>query len=397
MTHRSSTPPRVTRRAVLRGLGAATVTAGVTWATMSTGLADSSPTSKRPPKDLRLGGAFDRFVAELAAQDKFSGTVLLAHQGRPILTRTYGMANQQQAVANRPDTIFNLASITKCFTGLAVAQLAAQGKVAFQEKLGTYVPGFPAEIANVTVHQLLTHTSGVGRPALGGGMLPTWNSVEETVEGTLGVIKSTPLQFTPGARFAYSNDGYWLLGAIVAQVAGQSFYDYVRQHIFAPAGMTRTDFFTKPHVLARTDIARPYWTQPGGARVDFTSTPIFGFIGGPDGGAYSTAMDLLRFAGALRAGTLLDPAYTDLITTAKHPVPPRQGSPAGEREFADYGFHDFIVAGQRMYGHPGSGPGTATNLDIHADADRVAIVLGNYDTAVKDIVGRERELSTRQA
>lgn len=395
MTTRPTTPRNLGRRAFLGGLGATAVTAGVTWATMSTGSADSAH-SRRPSQDLRPGGAFDRFVADQAAQDKFSGTVLLAHQGRPVLTRAYGMADQQTAAPNGPDTVFGLASITKCFTGLAIAQLAAQGRLAFHEKLGTYVGGFPDAMANATVHQLLTHTSGIGRPALGGGKLPTWDSVEETVEGTLGVIKATPLQFAPGTGYAYSNDGYWVLGAVVAQVSGRSYYDYVREHIFAPAGMARTDFFTKPQVLARADIARPYWAQPSGGRVDFTTTPMFGFIGGPDNGAYSTTADLLSFAGALGAGKLLSPAYTDLVTTAKVPVPPRPNSPAGATEFADYGFHDFIVAGHRIHGHPGSGPGTATNLDIHTDYDWVAIVLGNYDTGVKDIVEQERQLSTRQ-
>ncbi|GLW12681.1 serine hydrolase [Microtetraspora sp. NBRC 13810] len=394
MTHRSPAPFRITRRTALGTLGAASLATGFTWA--SPGFADSSR-RRGPDKDLLPGGAFDRFVAEQAAQDVFSGTVLLAHRDRPVLTRAYGMADQRQGVPNRPDTLFNLASVTKCFTGLAIAQLVVQGKVAFHEKLGTYLGGFPAEIADVTVQQLLTHTSGVGRPALGGGIWPTWNSVEETVEGTLGIIRSTPLQFAPGTRFGYSNDGYWVLGAIVAQVSGGSYYDYVRRHVFAPAGMTRTDFLTRPQVLADPDVARPYWTQPSGARVDFTTTPMFGFVGGPDGGAYSTAPDLLRFASALRAGRLLDPAYTELVTTAKVPVPPRPGSPATEREFADYGFHDFVVAGQPIYGHPGSGPGVATNLDVHPGSDWVAIVLGNYDSGVKAIVQREREISTRRA
>jgi CubicO group peptidase (beta-lactamase class C family) len=400
MTHRSSArssaSSRPTRRTVIGTLGAASLTVGVAWAAMPTGLAASSP-MRRAPHDLMPGGAFDRFVAAQAADDTFSGTVLLAHRGRPVLMRAYGMANQQQATPNQPDTIFNLASVTKCFTGLAIAQLAAQGKVAFHEKLGAYVSGFPTEIANVTVHQLLTHTSGVGRPPVGNGEWPTWNSVEETVEGTLDIIRSTPLRFTPGTQFGYSNDGYWLLGAIVAQVSGQSFYDYARQHIFAPAGMTRTDFFTRPQVVNGPDIARPYWTQPSGDRVDVTTTPLFGFIGGPDGGAYSTAPDLLRFANALRDGRLLDHAFTELSTTAKVPVPPGNGSPATEREFACYGFHDIVVAGQRMYGHPGSGPGVATNLDIHPESDWDAIALGNYDSGVKAIVQREREIITQQA
>ncbi|WP_052847598.1 serine hydrolase domain-containing protein [Streptomyces avicenniae] len=388
-----STSAHFPRRAVLRTVGAASAAAGLAWAAPSV----ASAASRRVPGELRPGGAFDRFVAEQAAADAFSGTVLLAHRGRPVLSRAYGMAEKGAGLPNRPGTVFSLASVTKCFTGLAVAQLAARGALAFRDRLGTYVGGLPDAIAAVTIHHLLTHTSGVGRPALGGGRPPTWDGVEETVRGTLDIIRATPPQFTPGTRFGYSNDGYWLLGALVTQVSGQSYYDYVRRHVFAPAGMTHTDFLTKPQVLGRTDVARPYWTQPSGERIDFTTTPLLGHIGGPDAGAYSTAPDLLRFAGALHDGTLLDPAYVGLITSAKVPVPPRPGTPSGEREFAAYGFHEFLSGGRSLHGHPGSGPGTATCLDVHADTDWVAIVLGNYDTGVRDIVAEARATITRYA
>ncbi|MEU5159199.1 serine hydrolase domain-containing protein [Streptomyces sp. NPDC020875] len=404
-TERTEQPERrLARRSVLGALGAGALAAGAALTTgaapAKAGLPAAAPTATArtrrdaPHPDLLPGGALDAFVADLAARDVFSGTVLVARDGRTALSRSYGTANRETGLRNGPRTVFGLASVTKCLTGLAIARLASRGLVGFHERLGTYTDRFPAAIADTTLHQLLTHTSGIGRPPVGGGPPQTWNGVEETVENTLRIIGSTPPRFAPGTRFGYSNDGYWLLGAVVAAVSGRSYYDYVREEIFTPAGMTASGFLTRPDVRSRTDVARPYWSRPsGGERVDFTTTPAFGFIGGPDSGAYSTAPDLLRLAEAVRAGTLLHPAYTELITTGKVPVPPRGAdTPAGEREYAGYGFHEFVTAGLRLYGHPGGGPGTATNIDIDDESGWTVIALGNYDTGTAAVARRAREI-----
>jgi len=378
-----------TRRTVLGALGAASLAGTALVATPGTANAV-------PPKDLRPGGAYDRFVAERAARDAFSGTVLVAHHGQPVLLRSHGMANKEQSIPNRPDTVFWLASITKTFTALAIAQLVQQGKLAFHDTVGAHLDGFPAEVAGtVTVHQLLTHTSGVGRPAVGGGTPPglDWNSFDEVMNGTLALIRQTPPQFTPGARYAYSNDGFFVLGAIVAKLAGQSYFDYIRQHVFAPAGMVRTDFYGRPQVLANNAIARPYWTQPDGTRGDFATSPYAPFSTGPAGGAYSTVSDLLAFARALTAGRLLNSAFVDLISGGKHALPPAQ--PPTQVEFYGYGYLDTILNNRRIVGHSGSGPGTANRLDIYPDLNWVSIVLSNYDTTINPIIELERNLITR--
>lgn len=344
-------------------------------------------------RDLR---ALDRFVAEQAAEDKFSGTVLVAHRGRPLLVCSHGMSNQDRETPNTPDTVFCLASVTKTFTALAIAQLVEQGRMGFHDPIGAHLGDFPAEIADtVTVHHLLTHTSGVGRPAVGSGP-PTgleWNSFEEVMDGTLAVIRQTPRQFAPGTRYTYSNDGYFVLAAIVARLAGESYFDYVRTHVFAAAGMSHTDFYSRPEVLADDRIARPYLTQPGGTRVDFATSPFAPFtIGGPAGGAYATASDLLAFARALRSGRLLTPAFTALITSGKVALLPSQ--PPSQTDFYGYGYRDAIVNGKRVFGHSGSGPGMATRLDVYPDLDWVSIVLSNYDTTIDPIVERARDVIT---
>jgi CubicO group peptidase (beta-lactamase class C family) len=356
----------------------------------------ASATTRTVPRDLLPGGRFDRFVAERAAADQFSGTVLLAHRGRPVLTRAHGMANRDVNVANRQDTRFDLASITKSLTAVAVTQLVRQGAVAFHAPLGTYLDGFPADVAKATVHQLLTHTAGVGRPALTTQRPPgedTWDSVGEVWDGLSAYLRTLPSRFTPGSQFGYSNDGYFVLGAIVAAASGLSYYDYVRRHIFGPAGMTSSDFHTKPEIRADNGIARAYATQPGGVRVDATTLPGFPYVGGPFTGAFCPARDLLRFATALHGGKLLDLAWVPVVTSGKQATDPATN---GGAQFYGYGHVETTIGGHRVVGHSGGGPGRANNLDVFPELDWVVIVLSNYDTSVRPIVQLARELITRQ-
>jgi CubicO group peptidase (beta-lactamase class C family) len=354
------------RRAVLLGAGAALVAVP--------GAAQASP------RDL---AAYADFVAQQAEQDKFSGNVLLAHRGRPVLVRSHG-----QSIG--PDTVFSLASITKMFTAVAIAQLVRQGRMGFHDELAAHLDGFPA---GVTVHHLLTHTSGLGRPALGGGPPSAWTGFEEAMIGTLDIVRRTPAQFPPGTRHVYSNDGFWVLGGIVAKVSGLSYFDYVREHVFQTSGMTRTDFYSGPQVRAATDIARPYWTQPDGTRIDFTTSPYFPFTNGPAGGAYSTAADLLRFACSARK---LLGSFSDLVSTGKVPLPPTPDLPA-QASFYSYGHVDAIVDEQRIFGHSGSGPGAATRFDVFPGSDWVSVMLSNYDTNINPIVRRAREVVLAQS
>jgi CubicO group peptidase (beta-lactamase class C family) len=226
----------------------------------------------------------------------------------------------------------------------------------------------------------------------------------------MAFIREQPLLFTPGTAYGYSDSGFVVLGAIVQQVSGQPYWDYMRQHIFGPAGMTRTDFCTWPQVLAldtRHELAHPYAAQRnGGPRADAFGNPKF-FIGLPDGagGPYTTTSDLLRFATTLQDGTLLDPAYAQLMLNGKFPVtPPAHTSPPWQNWLSGYGLEDTIINDQHILGHSGNGPGIATGIDIYPGLDWVAVILGNYDlvpfgttTEMSPIASLERQLITQQA
>ncbi|MEO3876423.1 serine hydrolase domain-containing protein [Nonomuraea sp. B12E4] len=371
-------------------LGAAPVAAA---GTLVAGQGFASAESARRgqvPKGMRPGGEYDQFVAQRAAAGEFSGTLMVAYRGKPVLERAFGMADKAKSIPNRTDTLFHLGSIGKCFTATALLQLVQQRKVALHEKLGTYLDGFPSEVAeNVTVHQLLTHTSGVGRPPNGPPTKPEWDTVEEVWEGSLKAIRAQKLRFTPGTEWRYSNDGFIVLGAIVQEVSGQNYYKYVREHVFKPAGMERTGFYTKPQVLAAKDIAHNYTIdRKTGKEIDFTASPNFSFVGMPAGGSFSTARELLNFVMALREdGRLLRHSFADLATSGK--VPDVASDKADDKAEPDsleqcslygYGFATSIFNSQRIFGHTGGGPGTGACYNVYADLDCVSVVLGNYDS-----------------
>ncbi|MFI0370382.1 serine hydrolase domain-containing protein [Actinomadura sp. 1N219] len=353
-------------------------------------------------------GAYDRFLKRLAEQDEFSGTVLLAHRGRPVLARAYGMADKERSIPNRVDTIYNLASTAKTFTGLAVVQLARKGRVSFHEPVGTYLDGYPDEVAkHVTVHQLLTHTSGLVNHILPGeGDNRVTNSVEEEMRlRSEGHRKAKPM-FTPGTQHSYSSVGFSILGELVATVSKEkSFHKYVADNIFAPAEMTSTAYYTRPDWLTNKRIAHPYIYQNDGSRVDGVrnldagavlnggngSNAARAFIGSGGGGAFSTASDLVRFSFALESGKLAGRAYSELFMGMKFPRKPRDDSDAATAGFAAYGPVASISGDQRLVGHGGGIAGGNTNWTIYRDSGWIGVILCNYDLDVGSIIAEERK------
>lgn len=373
-----------TRRSVLGLLGAAPLL-----------LAAAPAAVPSSPSPLGPGGEFDRFLAERAARDEFSGTVLLTCRGRTVLARSYGRA--REGVPNGPDTIFALASASKLFTAVAVVQLAQQGLVAFHAPLSDYLDGFPA---GITVHHLLTHTSGLAEyrqtAAFQAGS-HTWASVDEVWDGTLAIIRSSTAEFPPGTAFRYSSSGYEVLGAIVAKVTGLSYYDYVRRDIFAAAGMSSSDYYTRPQWQNDRHIAHPLALQPSGARVDVVDQTTF--VGSAAGNAFSTVRDMTRFARALTGGKLVNPAYTELVLGGKQVIGRWTDSPdiVPQAAFQAYGPLALLLGHQWVYLHNGGASGEGTYVEMYPDGDWVSVILGNYDPQfVAPVAAKARKLITEE-
>ena len=332
--------------------------------------------------DAEIVKRLDAFVDKLAKAGRFSGTVLVARDGKRLNEKSAGLASRAWNAPIRIDTKLNLGSMNKMFTATAIGQLVDKGKVKLDDKVGKYLPDFPnADVRDkVTVAHLLSHSSGLG--SYFGDKFDEQKLKIREVRDYLPLIAEQKLAFEPGSKWEYSNSGFVLLGAIVEAASGENYFDYIRKHVYETAGMRDSDCYDLDRDVA--NLATGYTQTPDGWRSN-----IFMHVvrGGPAGGGYSTAPDLLRFALALRGGKLLSPATTTNFITGKMDTP--RGS-----KYA-YGFGDENVRGHRIVGHSGGFPGISSNLDIYWDDGYVVAVMSNVDMGAVPVVERARELIAR--
>ena len=345
----------------------------------------SAPPVAKNMTDAQIASELAAYLDGLAKEDKFSGVVLIAKDGKPVFERAYGLADKAKKIPNNAGTRFNLGSMNKMFTAVAIAQLAQAGKLSFDDTVGKYLPDYPnRDVANrVTIHHLLTHTSGLG--SFWNAKFDAKKASIKTVADYLSLFADEPVTLDPGKGFRYSNSGFIILGAIVEKVSGQNYYDYVREHIYKPSGMKHTDAY---EMTADTpNLAMGYTTEGSGGQGRHENTATRPNRGGPAGGGYSTVEDLMRFHTALREHKLLDQKYTDLVTTGKVNMGPAKYG---------YGFGDEMINGKRVFGHNGGAPGIASDLSMYADSGYTSVVMTNYDPPLlMPVVKRIREMITQ--
>jgi CubicO group peptidase (beta-lactamase class C family) len=344
---------------------------------------EARPTPSGKLSDRQIARELRVFTERLARADVLSGAVVLARDGVPIFEAAYGESNKETHTANRLDTRFNVASMGKMFTAIAVAQLVQGGQLSYEDPLSKFMPDFPEEDSarKIRIKHLLSHTAGL---PMGNARPP--NSSPQAVDDFLQAISEPPrLQFEPGTGYQYSNMGYLLLGKVIEKVSGQSYYEYVGTRILEPAGMHDTVF----EVLDRAprDFAIGYAKKfDVEGRVHFESNAgAHRGRAGPHGGAYSTIADLLAFERALRDGKLLPPQVVRLLMTAK----PELGA-------TEYGYGFDINEALGIAGHGGGFHGISNNIDFFTQSGWTAIVLSNYTVtgfeACAPIVVKMREL-----
>lgn len=321
----------------------------------------------RPAADVIAGAPA---LVDAAITGGFSGAVLIAKDGKPVLERASGLANRSFDVKNRIDTKFNLGSINKTFTKLAIAQLAAAGKLSLDDKLGKFLPDFPNAdaVAKVTIAHLIEMRSGLG-DFFGREFDQTPKNRIRTLADYVPFYAKKPLAFEPGTAEAYSNGGYLTLGLIIEKVSGQTYYDYVRDHIFKPAGMADTDFYELD--AATSNLAVGY-LRSGASNI--YSLPA---RGSSAGGGYSTAPDLLKYAEALLAGRLVSPAYTRWYLGG-----PRADDPKAPP----------VASGEPLRGGlgiAGGSPGVNAVLEVNAAQRLVIVVLANHDAPAAEDLARK--------
>jgi CubicO group peptidase (beta-lactamase class C family) len=338
------------------------------------------PGTMKPIEHSGLVAEIQAFTAKLAAADAFSGALLVAKDGNVVFQVAYGQASKAYNAANRLDTRFNIASVGKTFTAVSILQLTESGKLSLTDTVGKFLPDYPnADVRDkVTIHHLLTHTGGLG-DFHGPKYIVKQNALRRPAD-YLPLIQDTLPAFEPGARLQYSNAGYILLGLIIEKATGENYFDYVRTHIFEPAGMAGTGYFEADMDTPNLATGYTNFLDRGEDYHEFhlgvRRNTRFGIKGNPQGGAFCTAEDLLRFSIAFREGKLVSTQTVELMTTPKYFF--RKYST--DDIWYGYGFELENIDGQRVIGHGGGDLGVSSGVRWYPDSGNyTVVVLSNYD------------------
>jgi D-alanyl-D-alanine carboxypeptidase len=333
--------------------------------------------ASRPRINAEIVRIVNANLERLAKADAFSGVVYIAAHDSVIYERAFGLADRENSILNTTHTRFALASMGKMFTATAILQLVEQGMLKLDDTLAKVLPRYPdADRARkITIRHLLSHTSGMG---------DQWSTPRRPVPGltgalgTVAAVAYAPLLFEPGAQWSYSNEGYNVLAAIIEEITGSTFKEYIRKEILTRAGMTETVLEGgSDDIIPRRAVGyRPAETDLLGAgplRANWSF--IVGAGSGGAGGGYSTAADLARFGRALRDGKLISRALRDSMWTGRWRIP---GFPDEQ-----YGWGSFVQqAGEhKIVGHGGGGTGSGidTGFRQFSDGSYTIVVLTNME------------------
>jgi CubicO group peptidase (beta-lactamase class C family) len=308
-----------------------------------------------------LSVALDAYLAKLAADDRLSGTVLVARDGRPLFEKSYGLADRGHKVPNTPATRFSLGSINKAFTQVAIAQLASAGKLAYGDTLGKWIPDYPQERTRpATIEQLLSHSAGIADVFGDDFARQPKDRFRSNADYYRYVSEKAPL-FAPGERRQYCNGCYITLGEIIARASGMPYERYVERQVFKAAGMT-AGFPLADSI--EPNIADTYTRTASDGQVR-NAIYMRGAAGSAAGSAHATAADMLAFENALREGRLVDArGLARIFGDGAAPAPRVRGG----------------------YGIAGGAPGTNTIME--SDGVWTVIVLTNFDPPAAQQIGQ---------
>jgi CubicO group peptidase (beta-lactamase class C family) len=307
----------------------------------------------------------DALVSAYHQQGRFDGAVLVARNQQILLKKGYGLANREYGIANTPQTVFRIGSMTKPFTAIAVMQQVENGKLRLSDTVSRYLPDFPNG-ERITIHHLLSNTSGIEdfipMPEYARQMtcpLPT--------DALIALFRDCPLRFEPGAEYGYSNSNWVLLGVILEQITGQRYADLIHERIFRPAGMTASGYhWTAPLIKPR---AQGYVDTGSGV---LNAEPVHEDAMYAAGALYSTVEDLYRWDQALNGTALLQPETLAEMTSS---VTTTDDSGYG------YGWELHQTHGHPWSGHSGGLPGFTANIARFTDDNVTIIVLSNLGSS----------------
>jgi CubicO group peptidase (beta-lactamase class C family) len=305
----------------------------------------------------------DSLVAKYLDEAEFTGSVLVAKGGKILLNKGYGYSNVEQEIANAPSTIYNIASITKTFTAALILKLQEAGKLSVNDKLSSYYPGF-ANGAEITIHHLLTHTSGIFNYTDDKVFWAIDQTKPLTLEEMIAWFKDKPLDFEPGAKFRYSNSGYTMLGYIIEKVSGTTYTRALEQYIFTPLGMHHSSF--GPSETDTTNLAKGYMMYYKNFKRP--STSVHPSISYATGAIYSTVEDLFKFHKALQKGRFLSEKSL-------------QAAYKKDKGIYGYGWFTDSLYGKQRVSHDGNITGFKSNVNRFPEDDFCVIALSNSNNS----------------
>jgi CubicO group peptidase (beta-lactamase class C family) len=307
-----------------------------------------------------LAPKFDEYLSALVKQNRFTGSVLVARDGKVVFSKGYGFANAEFEIPNTPQTKFRLGSITKQFTAAAILLLQERGKLSVQDPICRYIENCPSTWSEITIHHLLSHTGGIPNFTSFPDYLPKM-MMPVTTQEMIARFKDKPLDFKPGEKWAYSNSGYFLLGYIIEKAAGEAYESFLQKNIFEPLKLTSTGYDHHGTILKKRATG---YSMSKGEIVN--SLPIDMTQPYSAGSLYSTVEDLFLWNEALFSGKLLSAKSLEAMLT---PVKNNYG----------YGLGIQMKAGRKIISHGGGINGFSTVITRFADEKLTLVVLRNAD------------------
>jgi CubicO group peptidase (beta-lactamase class C family) len=336
-----------------------------------TGCGGSGSTAAAPPPQQTLGGLVDPLASSAMKQQGIPGmTVALAKNGTMLYAQAYGDSDIATGATSQTSTIFEIGSITKQFTAALIMKLQEQGALHVDDSIQTYLPEYKFPSA-ITLRMLMNHTSGLANYTTF-AQYPNWEVNGVSEQTILTTVSQMPLLFPPGTQWSYSNSNYFILGAIIEKLTGQSYVDNLTQQIFQPLGLANTYFSVPPP----TQSAIGYTLNGTGitaAQVCDRSTAFAA------GALSSNVSDLVAWDNALINGKVVSPASFQAMTTPVSSAIPGGGSYGFGLALRTFDNHPTIW-------HDGAINGFTADNNVFLDSGLAIVVLTNSDGANPDTI-----------
>src|SRR5271157_2720966 len=312
----------------------------------------------------------DQVVHGYTDSKLFMGSVLVAREGKVLLSKGYGFADMEWDVPNSPTTKFRLGSVTKQFTAACILLLEERGKLKLDNPVKQYMTDAPAAWDKITIFNLLTHTSGIPNYTGFYDAVST-EAIATTPEKLVARFRDRPLEFQPGEKWNYSNSGYVLLGYLIEKISQQGYGQFVQENIFNPLGMKDSGYDSQSAIIPHR--ASGYVPSPKGV---INASYIDMSVTFAAGGLYSTTEDLLRWEQGLMGGKLLSPASLQKMIT-----------PFKSNYALGVGVN--TVNGRKVISHTGSVEGFYTELEYYPEDKLTVVVLANLYGQAPEYIARK--------